>query len=183
MNRIAIPATIEESAEKSQPLLRSLEAKMKVVPAFFRVLGASPAALQGVLGISGALAGGKLDAKTRERIALAVANVNGCDYCNAAHSFAGTLTGLGLGELSAARSGRSEDAKADAAVRFARKVAVSRAEVSDADVGELRLAGYTDAEIVEIVVHVGFSTLTNYVNEVFQTPIDFPAVEPALRAA
>jgi alkylhydroperoxidase family enzyme len=40
----------------------------------------------------------------------------------------------------------------------------------------VKAAGYTDAQVVEIVAHVALNTLTNYVNEVLGTEIDFPVV-------
>ena len=58
----------------------------------------------------------------------------------------------------------------------------ARGHVSDADISDVRLAGYSDAEIVEIVLHVALNTLTNYVNEVARTAVDFPAIT-ARRAA
>lgn len=183
MSRIEIPSTIEASPEKSQPLLKGVQAAYGATPNIFRLVGISPASLQGFLGFSGALATGTLDRATRERIALAVANVNGCDYCNAAHTLAGKAARLGDDEIAAARVGRSSDVRADAAVRFARTVALTRGEVREADLAELRLVGFEDAQIVEIVAHVALNTFTNYVNEVFKTPVDFPAVEPATRAA
>jgi alkylhydroperoxidase family enzyme len=61
-------------------------------------------------------------------------------------------------------------------LRFALKVLETRGHVADADVSEVRLAGYGDAEIVEIVLHVALNTLTNYVNEVARTAVDFPVV-------
>lgn len=183
MNRIDFPATIETSPARSQAALRGIEAKFKAVPNFWRMLSVSPAALQGVLGAAGALVGGQLDARTRERIALAVANVNGCDYCNAAHTAGGRAAGLDPAELAAARRGQSQDDRAEAALRFAQKLAERRGAVDDEDLEALRQAGYSDPEIVEIVVHVGFNTLTNFVNEALGTPIDFPEVEPATRVA
>jgi alkylhydroperoxidase family enzyme len=62
-------------------------------------------------------------------------------------------------------------------------VALSRGAVDEADLAELRDAGYTDEQIVEIVAHVALNTFTNYVNEVFGTPLDFPPVAPATRLA
>ncbi|MEL7140095.1 MAG: carboxymuconolactone decarboxylase family protein, partial [Pseudomonadota bacterium] len=112
---------------------------------------------------------------TRERIALAVANTNGCDYCNSAHTFlAKTLAKLDDAEIAANRAGSSTDAKAHAAVAFAVKVATNRGRVSEDDLTHVRDAGYSDAEVVEIVGHVALNVLTNYVNEVFETDLDFP---------
>jgi alkylhydroperoxidase family enzyme len=84
--------------------------------------------------------------------------------------------------MAANRDARSGDAKADAALRFARTVLQKRGHVSDADVQHVKSAGYTDADIVEIVQHVALNVWTNYVNSVAQTAIDFPVVT-ARRAA
>jgi alkylhydroperoxidase family enzyme len=62
-------------------------------------------------------------------------------------------------------------------VKFAVRVVETRGQVSDTDVASIRLAGYSDAEVVEIVLHVALNTLTNYVNEVAETTIDFPPVK------
>lgn len=183
MLNVNLPATIVDAPEASQPLLQAVEKKIGFVPNLYKLIANSPAALEGALSLTEALGKGKLDARTRERIALAVANVNGCNYCNAAHTaIAGSLK-LDSSEIAANRIGRSSDPKAEAAVTFARKVAISRADVTARDVQAVRDAGFSDAELVEIVVHVALNTLTNYVNEVFGTPIDFPEVEPAGRAA
>ncbi|WP_424988923.1 carboxymuconolactone decarboxylase family protein [Microbulbifer sp. S227A] len=180
MSRIPTPATISEAPEKSQPLLRSVEQNLGSVPNLFRLMATSPEALEGYLGLNGALSKGKLSTATRERIALAIAKTNGCDYCNAAHTFlAKTLNKLDDAELSANRAGASTDAKAHAAVSFAVKVATSRGNVSESDISGVRAAGYSDAEIVEIIGLIALNVLTNYVNEVFKTDIDFPAVETA----
>lgn len=183
MSRIPLPATIEASPEGARPLLEAVKAKIGFAPNLYRLIGNSPAALEGTLALSGALSKGSLDAKTRERIALAVANINGCDYCNAAHTAIGKSLKLDVAEIEANRGGHSQDARAEAAVSFARKVAVSRAEVSEADVAAVRAAGYSDAELVEIVAHVALNVLTNYINEVFKTPLDFPAAPPASRVS
>ena len=183
MSRIATPASIEASPAASQPLLQAVKKQLGLVPNLFRVVGNSPAALEGYLGLNGALGKGKLDGKTRERIALAVAEINGCGYCLAAHSYlAKNLAKLDEAEIAANRGGASNDPKADAAVRFAARIVRERGHVATADLEAVRAAGYGDAEIIEIVLHVALNTLTNYVNEVAGTDIDFPVVA-ARRAA
>lgn len=181
--RIAIPQTIEDSSEASRPLLEAVAAKFGAVPNVFRLAGLSPAVLKGLLDLSGDLAGGILSQATRERISLAVANVNGCDYCNAAHTFGAKRAGLDGAEIEAARLGTAGDADEAVAVGFARKVALARGEVTPEDIEAVRQAGWSDGEIVEIVANVGLNVLTNYLNEVFKTPVDFPAATPATRAA
>jgi uncharacterized peroxidase-related enzyme len=179
MSRLATPASIEASPAASQPLLKAVEQQLKVVPNLFRVVGNSPAALEGYLGLSGALAKGSLPAQTRERIALAVAEANGCNYCLSAHTYLGkNLAKLDDAEITANRRGGSNDPKADAAVRFAVKVVRERGHVAATDVEAVRSAGYDDAQIVEIVQHVALNTWTNYINEVAGTEIDFPVAAP-----
>ena len=179
MSLIATPASIATSPAASQPLLQAVEKQLGSVPNLFRLAGTSPAALEGYLAMSGALAKGAVPAQTRERIALAVAEINGCNYCLAAHTYLGkNLAKLGDEEIAANRAGRSLDAKADAAVRFAAQVAHERGHVGEAALQAVRAAGYTDAQVVEIVMHVALNTWTNYLNEVARTDIDFPAVAP-----
>ena len=184
MSRISLPATIADAPEKSRPLLDAVQAQVGSVPNLFRLVATSPQALEGYLGLSGALSKGALPAATRERIALAVAEVNGCGYCLSAHTYFGkNLARLDDAEIAANCMGSSNDPKADAAVRFAAKVAQARGHVSDADFDAVKQAGYSDAQIVEIVQHVALNVWTNYFNNVFQTEIDFPVVAARKAAA
>jgi uncharacterized peroxidase-related enzyme len=178
MSRIAVP-TLNESPEASRPILESVKAQLGVVPNLFRVIGLSPAALAGYTSLSGALTK-TLDVKTRERIALAVAQVNGCGYCLSAHTYlALNLAKLTPEEVARARQGGSADPKADAAVAFADKVVRDRGHVTQSDLDAVRAAGFTDAQIVEIVALVAENVFTNFLNEVAGTEIDFPVVEVA----
>ena len=182
MSRINTPASTEAAPAAAKPLLEAVKKQMGSVPNLFRVVANSPAALEGYLGLNSALSKGQLDAKTRERIAIAVAETNGCGYCLSAHTFIGkNVAKLDDAEITANRSGASNDLKANAAVRFAAKVVDARGHVSDADIAAVKAAGFDDAQVVEIVLHVALNTLTNYVNEVAKTEIDFPVV--ALRSA
>ena len=177
MSRIPTPATIEAAPASSQPMLEAVKKQLGLVPNLFRVVANSPAALEGFLGLHGALGKGQIDLKTRERIALAVAERNRCDYCLSAHTYLGkNLAKLDEAEIAANRDGSSGDARAAAAVRFAVKVTEERGHVSAADVEAVKAAGYSDAQVVEIVLHVALNTLTNYINTVAATDIDFPVV-------
>jgi uncharacterized peroxidase-related enzyme len=176
MSRIATPAVAETPAA-SLPLLEGVKKQLGVVPNLFRVISNSPAALQGHLDLHGALSKGKLPAATRERIAIAVAELDGCDYCLSAHTYIGkSLLKLDDAELAANREGTSNDPKADAAVRFATVVVRKRGRVNDDDIRAVKLAGYDDAAVVEIVQNVAINIWTNYLNEVAQTEIDFPVL-------
>jgi uncharacterized peroxidase-related enzyme len=175
MSRIAIP-TLEAAPAASQPILEAVKAQLGVVPNLFRLAANSPAALAGLTSLNGAL-GKALDLKTRERIALAVAEVNGCEYCLAAHSYIGVnMAKLSPEEVALNRKGGSSDPKAEAAVRFAKLVAETRGKVSDADLAAVRAAGFSDGQIVEIVAVTAENLFTNFLNNVARTDVDFPAV-------
>ena len=177
MSRIPTPASINAAPAASRPLLEAVKRQLGIVPNLFRLVSNSPVALEGYLGVLGALSKGALPAPTRERIALAVAEINGCSYCLSAHTYLGkNVAKLDDAEITANRSGTSNDPKADAAIRFAAKIARERGHVSEDDVRAVKLAGYDDAQVVEIVQHVALNTWTNYINEVAKTEIDFPVV-------
>jgi uncharacterized peroxidase-related enzyme len=178
MSRIAIP-TASQTPAASLPLLEAVQKQLGVVPNLMKVVGNSPAALEGYLSLNAALGKGTIGAKTGERIALAVAELNGCSYCLSAHSYLASHSAkLDGSEIDANRHGTSNDPKAAAAVRFAASVVSSRGHVADSDVDAVKAAGFSNAEVIEIVLHVALNTLTNYVNEVAKTDIDFPVVRP-----
>lgn len=177
MSRISIP-TVDHSPIASKPLLDAVRKQLGVVPNLMKLLGNSPAALEAYLALDGALAKGALGIQLRERIALAIAEFNACDYCLSAHSYLSThVAKLDAPEIDAARDARSANAKATAALRFARRVAAERGRVGDEALAELRDAGFNEAEAVEIVLNVALNVLTNYINNVAQTDIDFPRVD------
>lgn len=177
MNRIA-QLDPTQATGKTRQLLDGVQAKLGLVPNLFRVLGNSPAALEGYLNFSGALAGGVLNAQVREQIALAVAEINYCGYCLSAHTYIGGKAGLNEKQIADARHAAAASDKTDAILKLARSVIVQRGEVSDADFQAARTAGLNDAEIVETVAHVSLNTLTNYLNHVARTVVDFPEVKP-----
>jgi uncharacterized peroxidase-related enzyme len=175
MSHISVPARESVPAD-SKPLLDAVEKQLGLVPNMFRVIALSPHALQGYLSQNAAL-GKTLDVKTRERIALAVAQVNGCDYCLSAHSYlAANLAKLDAAEIAKNRHGGSTDAKANAAVAFAATITKTRGQVTDAEFQSVRAAGYTDGQIVEIVAVVAENVFTNLLNIVAGTDMDFPMV-------
>jgi uncharacterized peroxidase-related enzyme len=176
MSRIPIP-TLEQAPAGSQSMLAELGNQLGTVPNLYRIVATSPSALEAVLDFHDALSKGALDTLTAERIALAVAEANTCDYCLSAQIYRvrkGAM--LDDAEITANRNGASNDIKADAAVRFAAKLTRQRGQIGDADVLAVQRAGYSNAEIVEIIAHVAFNSFTNTVNEALQTDIDFPKV-------
>lgn len=175
MSRIAIPA-LEASSAESQQILGHVKKTFGMVPNFFGLIALSADALKGVTGLHGTL-GKSLGPKTRERIHIAVAEVNGCDYCVSAHTYlGGKLSQLTQEDMDLNRQGHSTDPKADAAVQFAFKVAQTRGHIDTADLDAVRAAGYSEAEIIDIVAELAFSFMTNIFNNVADTEIDFPVI-------
>ena len=129
MNRITQldPAS---ATGKARQLFDGVQAKLGSVPNLFRVLGNSPAALEGYLNFSGALAGGSLNAKVREQIALAVAEGNLCGYCLSAHTFIGGKVGLTDKDIADARQSNSATDKTDAVLKLALSILVQRGEIT-----------------------------------------------------
>jgi uncharacterized peroxidase-related enzyme len=154
----------------------TIQKRLGMVPNMMRTMAQSPLVLEGYLGLSGALSRGSLSAQQQEQIALAVAEVNACDYCLSAHSALGRGAGLSDEQLEASRAGRTSDQKTNAALQFARAVVDRRGAVSDNDLARVREAGFSDPEIVEIIAQVALNVFTNYFNRAAETEIDFPKV-------
>lgn len=161
---------------EAKALLDAVQSGLGMVPNFIRILANSPAALQAFLGLHGIAGAGALDPKTRERIALAVAEQNACQYCVSAHTAIGRKAGLDGDEMLANRAGRSSDRKAEAALTFARALVEHTGAVTSAEVDAVRAAGHSDAEIIEIITHVAMNIFTNLLGKATQVEIDFPKV-------
>ncbi|PTR34426.1 putative peroxidase-related enzyme [Luteibacter sp. OK325] len=162
----------------SKPALDMFTRSIGFTPNMLATFAQSPIAFNAWATLRGAL-NRALDVKTREVISLAVSEVNGCNYCLAVHSLAASMAKLPADEIILARKGHASDPKRDAAVQFARKVIEHRGQVGDADLQAVRDAGYTDANLMEIVALVAVYSLTNFLNNVFDPEKDYPAVTPA----
>lgn len=175
MSRINTVTNQNASTEQAA-LFSAIQQQIGMVPNFLRVFANSPAALRAFLGLHGIASEGSLDLPTRERIALALAQQNACEYCLSAHTALGKHAGLNGAEMDANRTGTSQDAKAAVAVKLARSLAEHNGEITTAELIEARNAGYSDADIVEIITHVGMNLLTNILGKASRVEIDFPRV-------
>ena len=168
---------VENATGKSLELLEAVKKQLGSTPNLFTTFANAPAAFEGYLGLNGALAVGKLNLKTREAIALTVAGFNGCDYCASAHTYLGiNVAKKTEQEVKANLRGKSEDSKIEAALNFALRILETRGKISDEDCANIKAAGYSEEERIEILTHVALNVLTNYFNEAFQVEIDFPKV-------
>jgi uncharacterized peroxidase-related enzyme len=174
-----LPLIDPNAPGQAKATLDAVNAQLKMVPNLFRVAANSPAALNALVGMEGALGNGALRARVREQLAIAVAQENGCDYCLSAHTAIGKMIGVSESQLAEARAGKSDDAKVDAMLTLAVEILRQRGRVSITELAAARSAGISDAEIVEIVAGVALNIFTNYLNIVADTEIDFPVLRTA----
>lgn len=175
MSRINVVNVNQANAEQ-KALLDAVQSQLGMVPNFLKVFANSPSALKAFLGFYGIASEGSLNHQTKERIALALAQQNTCDYCLSAHTAIGRKAGLSGDEMAANRAGSSTDAKAAVAVKLARSLVEHKGDITSAELIEAREAGYSDAELVEIIMHVGLNLLTNILGKASRVDIDFPRV-------
>lgn len=176
MSRINL-VTPEQANQEQTELYSAITNQLGMVPNFLKVFANSPTALKAFLGLHAIASEGELTAKTKARIALGLAEKNACEYCVSAHIAIGKGVGLTADEMSANRAGGSQDAQAAIAVKFACSLAEHNGEVTTAELLEIRNVGYSDAEIVEIITHVGMNIMTNILGKASRVAIDFPKVD------
>ncbi len=175
MSRITIVEP-DQARPEAKLMLDAVQAQLGMVPNFVKLLAVAPAALEGFLGLYTIAGKGVLDPHTRERIALAVAETNQCEYCVSAHSAISRSIGLGEDEIAAARQGISSERKAAAAVRFARALVASMGAVSATEFSAAR-AELSEEELVEVIAHVALNIFTNLLGKSTKVEIDFPREE------
>jgi uncharacterized peroxidase-related enzyme len=174
------PITLINASEETQQALEATRPIYGKIPNVLKVLAQSPGAIRGYAEMLVALADGALGSSLRAQIALAVAEANECQYSLSAESVSGSRGGLSESELTSARLAVGTDRRSSAALRFVRALVDYRADLTDEEIADIRQAGFSDAEIVEIIAHVGLSVLTNYLAKVSRVDIDFPIVGLAI---
>jgi uncharacterized peroxidase-related enzyme len=172
---------VVDPASATGPAKEALDGPLKGMHLnIFKGMANAPSGLAAYLGLSSALAHSDLSDKEKEAVALVVGEANDCDYCRGAHTMLGTKAGLTEDQTVEIRSaGSTGDAKLDALVTFARRLVETRGFVEDADIEAFKSAGYSDANIVDVIVLFTLNTYTNYFNHVNETELDVPAA-PAL---
>jgi len=179
MTRIA-PVISSTADAKVATTLTQLKTSFGMLPNLFATLAHAPVALDGLLSLSKTLSRGRLTARQREILALAVGQENECRYCLSAHTASAKAAGVSEAEVLKARGGDGEDPFEQALASLAKKIVRERGHVSDHDLENARRAGIDDGLLMEIVAQVALNTFTNYANELAGTEIDFPVVQVKL---
>jgi len=177
MSRISSIDPVDATGVTAELFAKIKKAAGRVPNAYATVGTHSPAALASILGADQALSAGSLSKSDIEAIKLTVSELNGCDYCVAAHTLKGKLSGLSGEAMKQVRAGtQSGDARRDALVRFVRLLVSSRGTVAEAELESVRAAGYSDPQLIEAMLAISAITFTNLFNRVNDTAIDFPPV-------
>ncbi len=163
----------ETAPEASRSSLAAAQGKFGFVPNLIGMLAESPAAAAGYLGIGEAFDTTSFSPAERQVVLLSVSYENQCDYCMAAHSVVAGMSRVPADVVEALRAGTTlPDARLDALSRFTRAVTSARGRLAEGQVEAFLSAGFTRAQVLEVVLGVAMKTLSNYANHMAQTPLD-----------
>jgi uncharacterized peroxidase-related enzyme len=179
MSRIA-PLGLPNLDSKMAATLSQVKATLGRVPNTLATLAHAPVALDGYLSLQKVLSRGRLSARQRELLALAIAQENECQYCLSAHTASARAAGLSATDVRQARAGNSDDPFERALTSFAQAIVRQRGLVSGPELDVARKAGIDDGLMLEIVAIAALNTLTNYANRLADPEIDAPLVEVSL---
>ncbi len=173
MKTVSIPS-YDNVSTANQALFDNLKKALGFVPNLYATFAHSDTALATYLALQNAKS--SLSAKAREVINLAVSEVNQCAYCLAAHTAVGKMVGFSEEQILDIRAGAAPfDARLDALARLVRNVALQRGHADNAVLQAFFAAGWTEANLVDVMVVVGDKTISNYLHSTTKIPVDFPA--------
>ena len=165
--------TLETAPEGSRPALERLNEDVGVIPNLAATMAESPTLIDSFVTLRAIYQNGTLTPVEREVISITNAIVNDCKYCVAAHSSFAVKFGIPPSDLESLRTGTAPaDDKYKALSDFARKITISRGNVTESDLNKFVEAGYTRAQGLEVIVGVAFSVLANYSNHLTDAPLD-----------
>jgi uncharacterized peroxidase-related enzyme len=173
MKKFTVPARSEVSAG-NQALFDSLQKNMGMVPNLYAYFGKNETALADYMALQ--TRKNTLNSKEREVINLVVSQVNQCRYCLAAHTVVAGMNGFTPEQILEIRNAEIHfDNKLNALARFVKETTVTRGKPAPATTDALFAAGYTEANLIDILIVIGDKTISNYLHGVTQIPVDFPA--------
>lgn len=181
MSRI-LPVDPKKTDTTTAETLAAVKEKLGMLPNLFTTLAQSPIALNSYMQLTETVAGGKLTSKQRELIAISVAQENACGYCLSAHIAIGKSVGLEEDNIADARKGSATVPADDAIITFALHVVRLQGGVSDEALTAIRKVVNDDGMVIEIVINVVLNIMSNYVNRVAETEVDFPMYDLGMTA-
>lgn len=172
------PILAKKVIPKARPITAKSERHVSSLPNFIKLLSKSPVAMNAYVQATRALANGRLNEGEREILALAVAEINGSDYCLAAHESAAREAGLTEEDVSLACKASAKNPRSEAMLHFVQAIVLQRGDIKEEETAAIRKAGFSEAEIIEVVANIGLNIFTNYLNILSRTNLDSPAVHP-----
>ncbi len=175
MQNFTVP-TREEVSENNQAIFDNLKGNLGFVPNLYAFFSHSETALADYLAFQNRKS--TLRAKEREVVNLVVSEVNGCRYCQSAHTVIGKMNGFTDEQVLEIRTGSAAfDTKLDALAKFTKSVTINRGRATDEAKEAFFAAGYTTANMVDVVIVVGDKIISNYIHNLAGFEIDFPLAE------
>jgi uncharacterized peroxidase-related enzyme len=165
--------TTETAPENSKELLEGAQKQLGFIPNLYGIMAEAPAALKAYNGLSQNFDTSSFNTTEKQIVLLATSYVNKCHYCMAVHSTVAQMQKLDGNIIEALRTGEAiADSKLEALRNFTQSVVEKRGWIEEQDVEAFINAGYSKAQLLEIIVGVAQKTLSNYINHVVQTPLD-----------
>ncbi len=169
--------TREEVSSNNQAIFDNLQKALGFVPNLYATIAYSKNGLERFLAYQNAKT--SLSNKEKEAVNLIVSQVNGCVYCQSAHLVLGKMNGFSEEQLTDIRRGKATDAKLNALVQLAAEVTKTRGYANPTLVDAFFAQGYTNENLVDLILQVSDKTAMNYLHNLTQIPVDFP-VAPTL---
>lgn len=167
--------TRNEVAPINQEIFDSLNKALGFVPNLYATIGYSENGLKRFLDYQNAKT--SLSNKEKEAVNLIVSQVNGCVYCQSAHTVIGKMNGFTDAQLLDIRKAKSENPKLDALVKLAADLTENRGVASDETMEAFFAQGYTNENLVDLILQISDKTAMNYLHNLTKVPVDFPLAE------
>ena len=165
--------TREEVSPDNQAVFDKIKGAIGMVPNLYATMAHSETALTNFLALQNAKIA--FSPKEREVINLVVSQVNGCVYCQAAHTAIGKMNGYSEEETLSLRNGEASwDTKTDALAKLAKAIAETKGKNVTQEVERFFETGHSKGQLVDLVIAVNEISITNYLHNITQVPIDFP---------
>lgn len=174
--RVFTIPTKAEVSETNQSLFDNLQKGLGFVPNLYAYFAKSETALGDYLALQNRKS--SLRAKEREVINLVTSQINGCRYCQSAHTVIGRLNGFTDEQILEIRKGTASfDSKLDALAKFTASVVTNRGKATEESKSNFFTAGYTEANLIDVVIVVGDKIISNYIHNLTEFEIDFPIAD------
>ena len=168
-----VPHSIETAPERSGPGLRAAEQTLGFIPNMMGVLAESPAALDAYQAVQGAFATSSFATAEQHFLALVISVVNGCTYCVPVYSGLSAKAGIDQEVIDAVRDGGPINDKRLSVLRdFTVAVVEKRGRVGEEELDAFLAAGFTKAQVLEVIIAAAFKLISNYTNHIADIPLD-----------